>query len=240
MQYRTKRRTGIRWWILGILLIVALAAIFFLRPIWVRMFSFEAPITTGAFASRRALRTNIEELSQRTLYTTALEAQIVALQKENQLLRDVLPEGMTGMRARVVGRVDRTLFDRVFIDIGSNAGVTPGMMVHAGTAVVGKVLEVYPSRSLISYTSDPKQETDAVLISASVPIKIVGQGGGSVEFELPRDVVVAAGDVVSFAADPSALVAIVESFSSDDRNPVRRVEARVPVNIHQLRYVFIK
>jgi cell shape-determining protein MreC len=60
-----------------------------------------------------------------------------------------------------------------------------------------------------------------------------------VAFELPRDVAIQVGDVLAFAGDPATPIAIVESFSNDDRNPVRTVEARLPVNIHQLHYLLI-
>lgn len=239
MQYRTKRRNAHRWWIPALCLIVVVGGIFLLRTQLGSLFAALSQSRHTDGMTRGALAVRVEELTARTEYMTALEAEIQTLQSENRLLRDVTLVPSQALRARVVGRADRTLYDRVFIDQGSNTGVIAGAAIHVADAMIGRVIEAYPDRSLIAFTSDPGQVTDAVLVSTSIPVSLHGQGGGSVQFELPREVSVQAGDVLALQSDPSSPVAIVESFSADDRNPVRTVKARIPANIQQLRYVAV-
>lgn len=239
MQYRTRRRNAHKLWISVLCLVIVTGFVLTFRNSIGSLFASLSQVRHPDGWSRRALVWRIEELSSRTEYMTALEAQIEVLESENRMLRDVAPVSSQVIRARIVGRADRSLYDRVFIDKGLDAGVVPGAAVRVADATVGRVVEAYPGRALVAYLSDPGYVTDAVLGASGVPVVMRGQGGGSVEFELPREVPIETGGVLTLQSDPSSPVAIVESFTTDDRNPVRTVKARIPANVQQLRYVAV-
>ena len=83
------------------------------------------------------------------------------------------------------------------------------------------------------------RETNAVLERDSVPVVLVGRGGGSFKITLPRDVLVEKGDRILSPDITSRLLAAVEDISISSTDSFQEVLARSPINIFTVRFVFV-
>lgn len=73
------------------------------------------------------------------------------------------------LAAQVVGESPSNFQNTVEINIGSNRGVQKGMPVTDGAGLVGKIVEVYPERSIVRLITDPDYAVTAQVLSVEEP-----------------------------------------------------------------------
>jgi cell shape-determining protein MreC len=142
--------------------------------------------------------------------------------------------------ASILVRPPASAYDTMVIDRGSESRLAPGLKVIVGSAALGEIVEMYPSTSLVRLYSAPGEKTEGVLAASGTPVTLLGRGGGTFELRLPRDIAVAAGDIVTLPGSPPLALAVVESVASRPADAYALVLARVPVNIFSMRFVAIQ
>ncbi len=123
---------------------------------------------------------------------------------ENRRLKDLLRfSETTGRRtvgARVVGHDVSPWFQGLFIDVGGEAGVEPGMAVITPAGGVGRIHKVYRGLSEVVLATDGRFAADVIVERSRVRAVAEGTGGGvcSLKYVSPTQDVVA-GDRVLFS-----------------------------------------
>jgi len=114
----------------------------------------------GVRAENRQLKQQIEQmrLEQVRLNEDAVQAhrlQALLAFKEQYVAKT--------MPAQVIGSSGSDLSRSIYIDKGSNEGITPDMPVITAGGIVGKVLRVYPSTSLVLMVNDQSSGVGVLL-----------------------------------------------------------------------------
>ncbi|MFA6256692.1 MAG: rod shape-determining protein MreC [Candidatus Paceibacterota bacterium] len=203
------------------------------------------------FSSKRSLSVENENLKQELLARSAQNANYDILATENEDLKAIFmrtPENRKAMLAAILSKPNKSAYDTLIIDIGSNNGVNIGDMVFAqGDIPIGQVGMVSPSTSKVVLFSNPREKIQAVLSEAQQPPadpavfwELVGRGGGNFEMILPRDFVLNTGDAISLPGLKPYTVAIVETILSDPRDPFKKALLTSPINLQGLKFVEVE
>lgn len=192
-------------------------------------------------------QTLIKRLQSQTreLETLALmRAERDALSADNALLRAELGRIDTarkGVVARVVSTPQQSLYDSIRIDAGIDDGVTVGQTVYAfGGSALGTISDVAPRHSQVLLFSAPGREVGMVVASTGTTVTALGRGGGEYELNLPRDMIIADGDVLTEQTVTSAPLAVVQKILVDPRDPFQRVFAKIPINVQTISWVRVQ
>ena len=144
------------------------------------------------------------------------------------------------MLAAVLTRPPQTPYDVILIDVGSNASITSGSEVSLPEGpILGTVSEVFSKKAKVKLFSTSGEETNAILERGSVPVILVGRGGGNFKITLSRDITVEKGDRILSADVFSRLLAVVEDVSVNSTDSFKEILAKSPANLFSLRFVFV-
>lgn len=175
-----------------------------------------------------------------------LEAEVLASRVsavENHDLKQALGRKQINkdfLLANILVKPNRSLYDTLVIDQGRQEGVVVGAHIYAvGVYPIGGVAEVFEHTALISLYSTPGRVTTVRLLNTNTDIDLLGRGGGSFEAKLPRDLTIEQGEPVVLPQFANAILALVDTVVSDERDPFKKVLFRSPVNIQELSFVFI-
>lgn len=221
---------------------VAFISIF--SPIW----KAEKQINLGfgktiAFLNSKKSLVAENAMLKEKLYSLETEALALSM---GQIQKDILlelvgrKENSGAVAAAVLTRPPQTPYDIIVIDAGSNESITVGseVLLPEGS-ILGVVSEVFPTSAKVKLFSANGQETNAILERGSVPITLVGIGGGNFRFAFPREISIERGDRI-FSADITARhLATVGEVSVEPADSFKEVLAEGPSNIFSLRFVFI-
>jgi cell shape-determining protein MreC len=147
----------------------------------------------------------------------------------------------SGIPANVLVHPPETPYDIVLVDAGENLGVRPGSEVSTPEgSSIGIVSDVFSKTARVKLYSTSGERTDAVLERHSVPITLVGRGGGSLEFTVPREAPVEIGDRIMTPYIESGLLGIVGNIDVTQTDSFKTVLVKSPINPSMLRHVIIK
>jgi rod shape-determining protein MreC len=173
-----------------------------------------------------------------------MDAQLLELQSlkdENEKLRkelSYLPESRNVVGAQVLAKPSRSLFNSLIIDRGTDQGIQVGQVVVAqGTIGLGTISTVSKKSATVQLFAGPQFDGNLVVRNQDITVPAKGKGSGNFEIHIPREIVVADGDLLSLPEYPSLTVGVVKSISFDPRDPFQTVLARTPVNVQELRFV---
>lgn len=194
-----------------------------------------------AVTSKRALLVENESLRAQITERESREAYVRVIEDENESLREILSyhaEKPEPHIAGVIGKPSENLYNRLLLDRGTNAGIFEGNHVGLqGTILLGTIVSVSANSAIVELYSSPSTSVNGMLRTQGIPIPVRGNGGGNFEIEVPRDITVADGDVITLADRPDMVIAVVKSVVFDPRDPFQTVLARTPVNVQELKYV---
>ena len=147
-------------------------------------------------AENDTLRHTVETLTQQLVDTYALQAENARLRGLLEL-RDAQPASRL-IVARVIAR-DPTQWTRsVLINKGQRDGLALGTPVISATGVVGKIVEVYPSSSLVLLVTDADVRLGAMVARTRDQGVAAGDGGWNIRLlYLATTGDIAAGDEVT-------------------------------------------
>lgn len=173
--------------------------------------------------------------------TVQFQQRIQVLEEKNKTLEQLLKQPQTkapkNITASVIGRAADQWWQHVYLNQGSDSGLTKNAIVESAGALVGRIVMITPRSSQVLLVSDPNSRL-AVLLSRSRSIGIL-QGDrnnqGILEF-FDQDPNVKVGDTVitsplSCLFPPDIPVGIVKSIDRSSKTTLQaRIEFTVPLN----------
>ncbi len=198
-------------------------------------------------AENTRLREELERLRAEQIRFTEIEM-------ENQRLRallrfaeehpyyDVRGASVVG---QVIGRDPALPIDRLILNIGEAQGIRPGMPVVSDVGLVGRVVQVYRTTSVVLPITAPESAVNAIVQASRQTGIVRGQGGPILIMEyLPLDAEVAVGDLILTSGlggvfPPKLLIGQVVAVERHDYDMFQRAEIRPTVNFQQLEQVLI-
>ncbi len=152
--------------------------------------------------------------------------------------------------ATILSKPNKSAYDTLVIDIGSNHGIKVGSTVLSlgytiqgepiGVVPIGKVSDVYNSSSKVILFSSSGEHTQVVTSEKDVYAEVVGRGGGNFEMVLPKGSTMQKGDQVVLPGINSYIVGIVQTILSDPRDAFAKALLSSPVNIQELKFVEVE
>jgi cell shape-determining protein MreC len=196
------------------------------------------------FYSKKLLNLENETLKLERNINEAKMSNYKNILDENLKLKEILgrkAENKDMIIASIISKPDRSLYDTLIIDIGTNSGITANQKVFAlGNIPIGKIVEVYGNSSKVILYSSPGERADVIVGGKDVVMQIIGRGGGNFEMLLPRDFNIEKSTEVALPGIAAHTVAIVESIISDPRDSYQKALLRSPVNIFELKSVEVE
>lgn len=193
------------------------------------------------FKSKGSLMDEKLALEQKLFLAGNLMALNQTLETENENLKDLLGRKDTEQKtilATVLVKPPQTPYDSLIIDIGLNNNLKIGDKVMANANIyIGEVSEVMPSSAKISLYSTPGRRLSVVISASSVTAEAVGMGGGNFNIQLPREVEVKEGDIITIPSITANVFGIVEKVNFKDTDSFQTVLFKSPVNISELNFV---
>ena len=127
----------------------------------------------GVRAENRQLKEQIEQMRLEQVRLSEDAAQAHRLQSllafKEQFIAKTVP-------AQVIGSSGSDLSRSIYIDKGSKHGIAPDMAVMTAGGIVGKVLRVYPSTSLVLMINDQSSGVGAMLGEVAAAGRAAGNG----------------------------------------------------------------
>lgn len=209
-------------------------------PFWQTEFS----ISSGSLRSPAQLLAENESLKRRL---AEIEAQVAsssigALIQENLEFKAQLGRASSTPRllSAVLARPPLAPYDELVIDVGQDKKVGTTTLVYAaGGVLIGRVRESYAHTSKVTLFTSPGQSYAVNIGPSHIPAMAIGQGGGQYLAQVPHGSAVQAGDFVSDSSLNDGDFGSVVHISTDQSNPFDSVLIAPPVNVYQLRWVYL-
>lgn len=193
--------------------------------------------------SKSTLINEKNELDERVKELEAELAWLPTIEDENAKLTEMLArkkETIQLVMARILVKPNESVYDTIIVDAGTEDGITVGARAYSrGDIPIGTIDEADPRSAKIKLFSTSGEITKAVIVGKDIFIDLKGQGGGTFETTLPRDVVIEKGTTVA-TLDDGLTIAIAEESLADPRDPFQRILFRSPVNLFELRFVGVQ
>ena len=198
----------------------------------------------GSLAFKSSLIKENENLKAQIDESQADRANYASVLDENIKLKEILgrkKENTNFILSAVLEEPNRSVYDTLLIDVGTNQGIVANQKVFAlGDVPIGYVAEVYPSSSKVILFSNPGEKTEVVVSGKDVYMEAVGRGGGNFEMILPRDFVLDIGTEVALPGIRPYILGVVKNIISDPRDSYQKALLASPVNIQQLKFVEVE
>ncbi len=178
-----------------------------------------------------------------TIASDELQNSIISeLQKENADLKNILHRNASSspmILAYIVKKPPFTAYDSYIVDIGNN-NVSIGNKVYAlGNILLGEIVEVNGSFAKVKLYSTYGEKYSALIGKNNIQASVVGNGGGSFEAILPKDVKISLGDIVTVPDINTSVFGIVKDITIDSARSFSTILFSQPVNIYELKWVQI-
>ena len=195
----------------------------------------------GVRAENRQLKGQIEQMRLEQVRLSEDATQAHRLQSllafKEQFIAKTVP-------AQVIGSSGSDLSRSIYIDKGSNAGIAQDMAVITSGGIVGKVLRVYPSTSLVLMINDQSSGVGAMLDKSRLQGVVRGTPNGELILErVMSDEQVAAGEtVLSSGGDqifPKGLPVGVVTKVSPGREMFLSIKVKPAADLSRLEEVLV-
>jgi cell shape-determining protein MreC len=232
--------------ILGVLFFSYLGG--YLSNLFIPLWNSKTFISSGAenlFASLRSKDALISENNKLRENLASDEELIVSLRaiasSRDDLISSFGRSFQSGIPASVLVHPPETPYDIILVDAGESLGVRPQSEVTTPEGVsIGIVSDIFSRSARVKLYSTAGERTDAVLERGSMPVTLIGRGGGNLEFTLPRDKAVMVGDRILTPNLAASLVAVVGEIDVSPTDSFKTIFVRSPINPSEIRHVVIK
>ena len=206
------------------------------RNIWRNYFFLR-----GVRAENRELKQQIEQMRLEQVRLTEDAEQAHRLQLLLAFKEQIIAKTVA---AQVIGSSGSDLSRSIYIDKGSNEGIAPDMAVITVGGIVGKVLRVYPSTSLVLMINDQTSGVGAMLEKSRLQGVLKGTADGTVVLErVMSDEKVDPGDrVLSSGGDqifPKGLPVGTVAKVSPGREMFLKIEVKPSADLSRLEEVLV-
>lgn len=195
---------------------------------------------SGILATRSLLAHDNERLKNEIASLTEQLSAYKAAEIENEELRGLAHVALSraGKTAPVISSLSASPYGTFLIGAGARDGVVQGAVVlSSGGFVVGTVVEVQDSQSLVEEIFAPRSALE--VLAGSIPVSLSGSGGGNAVGEAPRGSLIATGTPVYAPQLGGEIVGFVGRTEGSVSNPSVKVYVRTPVTIETLRLVYV-
>ena len=163
---------------------------------------------------------------------------------ENRQMRAALNRNTEidrGTVASVLAGPARTPYDTLIIDAGKNENVVlGGLAVSPSGYALGTVTSVFDRSAVVTLFSSSQHATRVTIGTSSLhSLKAVGNGGGTFEIQVPREIIVEEGSVVLLPGSPPYPLGAVEKIIAKETSAYQSVLFAHPINIFSVRTVII-
>jgi rod shape-determining protein MreC len=195
----------------------------------------------GVRAQNRELKKQIDQLHLEQVRLSEDAEQAHRLQQllsfREQIIAKTVP-------AQVIGSSGSDLSRSIYIDKGSNDGIATDMAVITTSGIVGKVLRVYPSTSLVLMINDQTSGVGAMIEKSRLQGVLKGTPDGAVILErVMSDEQVAPGDtLISSGGDqifPKGLPVGTVTKVSPGREMFWKIEVKPAADLSRLEEVLV-
>lgn len=241
------RNSPTKSWRFVLFITFCIALVWFLLS-WVRKFrASTAPLYSDsaslAFHSKQSLIKKVIALQTELDSKNAELTSLNTLTSENTALKAELgrTDAIKGKLARVFVPPNRSIYDTIVLDVGSEDGIAVDQKVYAfGSISLGTISEVLPRSSTVLLYSASGRETAGTTTGSDLAVTLIGRGAGEYEVRMPRDISFQEGGIISDQTISVHPLAKIEKIVTDPRDPFQRLLAKVPVNLQTLKWVIVK
>ncbi len=173
----------------------------------------------------------------------ALKLRLIGVDRlylENKKLKGILgrSEDKKVIISAVLSRPDSSPYDSLIIDVGKKLNIKKGDVVTVDNGImIGTVTNVYRNSSKVQLFSDPGNIIEVLLGESNIAVSAKGKGAGNFEIELPREISVKIGDIISIPDIDIKILGTVEYIDIDPSNPFQTILFKSPVSIRNIRWV---
>lgn len=190
------------------------------------------------FRGIAALRAERDSLKEELEASRAAVLDRNLLYEENLMLKETMGRlaQPNALLAAVLVRPPETPYDTLILDVGEREQVSIGDRVTAGgTMRIGEIEEVYAHTARVRLYSAPGLSHDAFL-RGTIPVRVEGQGGGSLRAEVPHDAEAKPGDLVSLPGIEPNFSLVVEQVDDGRGDSAATIYMRLSANPFAIRY----
>lgn len=149
--------------------------------------------------------------------------------------------GPRGMLAAVLARPPFSPYDELIVDIGSDDDIASGDLVYApGDVLIGRVTDALGATSKVVLFTSPGQRREVLIGENGVSGTAIGRGGGQYAIQLPSAAGASIGDFLISPSISDKPFARVIDVIADPAEAFKTVLAAPPVNVYELRWVFVR
>jgi rod shape-determining protein MreC len=159
--------------------------------------------------------------------------------KENEELKGILGRNTSSKKILgvVLSKPNRSIYDTLVIDVGTNNGIKKDDAVMFGDFMIGKVSEVYSDYSKVKLSSTYGEKNIVRVGNVNVDVEAEGRGGGNYVVRLPKDVSVTVGDLIKSVELGPKFFGKVVSIEKTETSSFQFILFKLPVNIYTLNWV---
>lgn len=195
----------------------------------------------GLIESRESLVKSNIELTDQITHLRGKLFDLDLLEEENKNFRAILDrtEATSTLPAFILARPPLTGYDVFVLDLGSQNGVSVGQKVFFESIMLGEIVETTPRTSKVKLLSSGGVETEAFIVSQSMPIKLLGRGNGNLTGSVSQEVKVVVGDTVIIPGERNEILGLVDGVEHGPASSFKKIYVRLPINLSELRWVSI-
>ncbi len=200
-------------------------------------------VASLSLGSKQSLVKKVAALQSTIDAQNASLTNLSTLESENAALKAELgrENHIKGILARVTVPPNRSIYDTIIIDAGSDEGITVGQDVFAfGSVALGTISDVSENSATVSLFSASGRQTAGTTSGSDIAVTLIGRGAGEYEVRMPRDIVFEQGGVISMQSLGVHTIATIQKIVTDPRDPFQRLLAKAPVNLQTMKWVIVK
>lgn len=202
--------------------------------------AFNAIKHSGIFSTRARLAGLNQELQAEVERYREQDSAYQALKAENDQLALMahLAQDNTGTTTAIISSFRSSPYGTFLIGAGREEGIGHDSIVLTDLDfVVGRVTDVSTHTSLVTQLLSPGKSVDALIGENTATF--TGIGGGNARAQIPRDIEVKAGDIVTSGMVGGRRIGIVGKVESESADAYSTVYMRLPQNVSSMRFVFV-
>ena len=200
--------------------------------------------TTQLIKSKKILVNENKKLKSQTEEMNLKLSALNLLKRENSFLKEMLNYSGFNAENTILAETltipPASLYDTFIIDAGKDNGIKEGYKVLAPSDIfIGAVSEVYKKTSLVKLFSSHGEITAVFIGDNNISVNVEGAGGGNFTANLPRDIGIKKGDIVTIPGMSANVFAIIEEIETNPTNPFVKVFFKNPINMNEIKWVRI-
>jgi len=216
------------------------------RPFWNARDNTHHWLQTLAtsLSTQKALREENDALREQIQTLRRENFLLPSLQKENEVLRTLLGRNDSTdgyIPVAVLVPESYAPHDSFILDAGTEQGVREHMIVMSPEGIALGYVQKALTRSAIVVRFSATHERISALVfgSTTTHITLEGQGSGSMQAQLPRDVSVTVGDPLVLSGIPTHPLGTVVHISLAPEDAFQTIHVASPENVTHLPYVLV-